>query len=126
MTKRDGKYDVLLNLRITRFELPPVRDTLVIGRMAPIGPHAIHKSLEEMTPGKFDLVESDHEIIEAFLVRKSDLRKVPREDLIAALTRRVEGIMDAGDALHVHIDMEISTSAEIALSGKEQEREAGE
>jgi hypothetical protein len=60
-----------------------------------------------MSPGMFQLVEVEHPIIEAILVRKSDLRKLPEKELVSHLLHQAEQIMDETDSIHVRISVEV-------------------
>ena len=98
---------VNLTLSFHHFELPPIRDALVIGKRAPVGANSIGRAFQEMAPGEFHLVRVDHPSIEALLVRESDLRKLPGNELIGRIIHYAEAIMDQADALHVNIDIEV-------------------
>ena len=101
-----------MSLKFEQFQLPPVRDALVIGRRAPAGSNGIARAMTEFSPGAFRLIKVDHPVIEGVLVRASDLRKVPEELLIPRLLKAAESIMDETDALHVTISIEITAETE--------------
>jgi len=99
----------------SQFSLPPIQDALVIGRKASIGPHAIAKAFDEMTPGVFQLIMVEHPTIEAVLVRKSDLRKIPETHLVSLILRHAGPIMDETDSLHVSISVEVVVEEEVEV-----------
>ncbi len=103
---------VSLAFRFQHFALPPVRDALIIGRRAPIGSHSIARAFQEMSPGMFRLVRVEHPIIEAILVRESDLRKVSEEILIERLLQYAQEIMDETDTLKVEVNVEVLVQEE--------------
>ncbi|MEZ4438200.1 MAG: hypothetical protein R3B72_03885 [Polyangiaceae bacterium] len=109
-TPVDGRTRVELDLRIQRFNLPPVESALVIGRRASIGPHAMAKALEEMVPGTFRLIEVEHDTIEAVLVRTSHLRTLPEERLVPLLVARSSPLMEPSDMIHVRLDIVVCVS----------------
>ncbi len=98
---------VRLNMRFSHFLLPPIQDALIIGRKAPVGPHSIARAFQAMVPGVYRMIRVEHPVIEAVLVRESDLRKVPQETLVSHLLQQAEAIMDETDALHVTISIEV-------------------
>lgn len=106
---------VSLEMRFTQYAVPPVKDALIIGRMAPIGSKAISKAFDEMCPNVFKLVPVDHPVIEAVLVRVSDLRRLPETELIPRLIRHAEGIMDDTEALHVSASITVMVQEEVEM-----------
>ena len=55
----------------------------------------------------FKLITVEHPVIEAVLVRNSDLRKVPEAVLVNYLVRNCEGIVDQSDSLHATLWVEV-------------------
>lgn len=104
-----------LTMTFSRFALPPIHDALVIGKRARIGANSIARSLQEMTPGMFKLCRVEHPIVEAVLVRESDLRKIPEKKLIPRILAHAERIMDETDSLHVEIRIEVTCKEKIEL-----------
>lgn len=104
-----------IQLRFTQFGVPPVEDALIIGKAAPIGSHAIAKAFEEMSPHTFRLIEVDHPVVEAVLVRVSNLRKLPENVLIPMLLRHAEAIMDETETLHLSALISVTANEEIEL-----------
>ena len=94
-------------MNCTEAELPPVRDALVLGKKSPVGSKAMLDAMQAMTPGVFALVPVDHPTVEAVLVRRSDLRKVPRDLLVKEILRQVADHMDETDAISVDLRVEI-------------------
>jgi hypothetical protein len=96
-----------IQLRFTRYEVPPLRDALIIGKRAPIGANSISRAFEELSPGAFTLIRPEHRVVEAVLIRTSDLRKLPQQELLSRLLRQADQMMDESDTLHVALDFEI-------------------
>jgi len=96
-----------VTMQFSAFQLPPVQDALIIGKRTPVGANSIAKALQEMSPGIFRLIKVDHPIIDALLVRESDLRKLSEEELVPRLLKHAENIMDETDTLHVKVSIEI-------------------
>jgi len=110
-----GRHQIRLTMEITRFRLPPVESALVIGSQAGIGPRAMEKAMSEMMPGVFEIVEVEHPVIEAVLVRQSHLRRIPKDKLVPLILRQSENLMDATDMLHFEIDVRVRTVEDIEL-----------
>lgn len=105
-----GKARIDLNLRLSRFRLPPVESALAIGRRAVIGSNAMAKALDEMLPDQFLKIDVEHAAIEAIIVRKQHLTRVPQDRLVNILLRHAERFMTDSDTLHFDIALEVSVS----------------
>jgi hypothetical protein len=101
-----------LQLRFTQYYLPPLDSALIIGRRAPVGANGISRAFQELSPATFALIPVDHPVAEAVLVRVSDLRKLPQEELISRLLRLADQIMDEADTLHVALKFEVIVDEE--------------
>ena len=110
-----SKKIVSLEMRFSRFALPPVRDAMVIGHKARIGPHAIEKAFQDLTPGMFKLFRVDHPVIEAMLIRKSILRKIDEQSILKYIIEHVEQIMDDTDSLRIEINLELVIKGELQI-----------
>lgn len=106
---------ISLTMEIARFHLPPVESALVVGKRAGIGPRAMEKALAEMVPDAFALITVEHPVIEAVLIRRAHLRRVPEEKLIPLILRQCENLMDESDMLHFELDIRVRTTEEIEL-----------
>ncbi|MBI2193473.1 MAG: hypothetical protein HYU36_15970 [Planctomycetes bacterium] len=104
-----------LTMRFTQFRLPPVQDALVIGRRAPVGANAIGRAFQEMVPGIYRLIKMDHSVVEAVMIRESDLQKIPETELVPRILRQVDKLMGDTDTLHVAIGIEIVTEERVEL-----------
>jgi hypothetical protein len=103
---------VNIQLRFTRYELPPLKDALIIGKRAPVGAQSINRAFQELLPGAFLLIPVEHPTVEAVLVRTSDLRKLPQQELLSRLLRQADQMMDESDTLHVALEFEMIVEEE--------------
>lgn len=102
-----------VRMKFTKFALPPIRDALVIGKHAPVGATALSRALEDMTPGIYKTILIEHPTIEAVIVRRSDLKKLPEEEFLSLILRHAGDLMDETDSLHVTVDIEIEIEERI-------------
>ncbi len=98
---------VNIQLHFTRYELPPLKDALIIGKRAPVGAQSINRAFQELSPGVFLLIPIEHPIVEAVLIRTSVLRKLPQHELLSRLLHQADQMMDERDTLHVALDFEM-------------------
>ena len=118
MSEQAGKVNAVasrkinLELRFTRYHLPPLGNALIIGKRAPIGANSISRAFEELSPGEFRLIPVEHHMVEAVLVRASDLRKLTEVELVRRLLVQADEIMDETDTLHVTLHFELIVGEE--------------
>ena len=101
-----------LQLRFTQYHLPPLDSALIIGKRAPVGANGISRAFQELSPATFRLIPVDHSVAEAVLVRVSDLRKLPQQELISRLLQLADQIMDETDTMHVALKFEVIVDEE--------------
>lgn len=78
-----------LQIRFSEFEIPPMQDVLLVGRRAPIGPQAVRRMVDAVSPDQYEIVTLDHPVFEAAVIRRPLLRLVPAEKLVAILVEEV-------------------------------------
>ena len=96
-----------VRLRARKFDVPPFRDCLVIGRRSPIGCIAIKKALKLLRGNSFDDLHPDDDVVSDILVRTDILRMLPKEKLIDLILRRVKPLMGESEIMHIEIDVEV-------------------
>lgn len=70
-----------VSIRLKEFEIPPMQDVLMIGKRSPIGPEAVRRMVDALSPEQYEVVPVDEGPIEAIVIRKSLLKLIPREKL---------------------------------------------
>lgn len=104
-----GASQVRLSLRLRDFELPSIRDAVVIGRRAPLGPRGLFESLDRMVPDGYELCPVEgHSVVEAAIIRKGCYRLLDRDRLLALLIRNAEPLMRDSSIIQVELDGEVS------------------
>lgn len=89
------------------FTIPLISDGLVLGRQAPIGSVAFGKALELLIVSPFERIEVEDDVIGDILVRKSLLRRMPRESLLEFVLQRIKPLMGPEEILHLDLTAEI-------------------
>lgn len=110
---QQGLNERRIKLTIREFILPLVRDVVILGSDAPIGPVAMNKALNYLHTYTFSQFDNDDEIIHTVFIRESLLNKVSSEKIISFLLQRVRPLMTAREILQ--IDMEVETIIEGSL-----------
>lgn len=104
-----------LSLKISEFEVPPMQDLLVVGRKAPIGPEAVRRMAEALSPEQFTIVKLDHPKIEAVLIRKSLLQMLDESTLIQVILEEAEQLISNTMVLRSELKIAVSVQREVNL-----------
>jgi len=97
----------VLKARVQEFNIPPIRDALVLGRDSPIGCEAIRKAINLLGASPFDHIELQDEIISNIVVRRAILLRIPQEMLIAFVLNRVKPLMGREEILQLDLESEV-------------------
>lgn len=79
-----------MTLCLSEFSIPPMQDTLLIGRKAAIGPAAAKRMADALSPNDYEIIPLDSPVFEAALVKKSLLHLIPKEKLLPILLEEGE------------------------------------
>ena len=79
-----------INIRLSDFEIPPMQDILLIGKKAPIGPEAVRRMVDAMSPEQYEIIFLDHKIFEAIVIKKSLLKQISKEKLLPIILEEGE------------------------------------
>jgi len=113
--KHNGKRKAEIDLKLSEFDIPPMRDALVIGKRAAIGPEAAKCMATAVSPGRFVIIPVNDKIIETIVLRKALLQLVPQEQLISIIREEAGKIMQQEDVIKIDIDVNISVKKIIDL-----------
>jgi len=114
--KKNYSRKALLSLKISEFEMPPMQDLLIIGKKAPIGPEAVRRMAEALSPDQFSMVRIDHPKIEAILARNSLLDLMDEENLIRIVTEEAEKLISESTVLRSELSIAITVQREVDIS----------
>ncbi|HEY0268634.1 MAG TPA: hypothetical protein VGC12_05300, partial [Methyloradius sp.] len=99
---------VHLNVRISEYAIPPVKDMLVMGRDSAVGCIAMRRAIELLVKAPFEHIElSDDDIIGDILVRQAILKRVPKDDLIDFVLTHLKPLLGAEEVLQVDVDVDV-------------------
>ncbi len=100
------KYNISLSFQ--EIKLPPFEEILVLGKNSPHGKFGISKSFDLLLPNGFDIIDVEHENVEAIFVNKRILAKLPQDRLIKILQDKVFPFVSVGELLRVDLKVTIS------------------
>lgn len=72
-----------VTLRLSEFEISPFQDLLLIGKRAPVGAEAISRMVGALSPDVYEIVPLEHGVFEAIVLKRSLVKQMPQEQLIA-------------------------------------------
>lgn len=100
-----------IDIEFTSIKIPLVQDILILGKKMPQGKFGVMQSFKFVAPEEFELVEIDDKIndqIEAIIVNKKILRKMPVETVIETLNEFVFPHMTKDEAVKVTFSVLVS------------------
>ena len=97
----------IVRLSVQEFNIPPVRDCLVIGKESPIGCVALKKVVSLLHAEPFENLHPESDTIDHVLIRASILRKLPRQKLLKLMVERVAPLMSKHEIILVDVDVEV-------------------
>jgi hypothetical protein len=85
--------------------LPPFDDILVISKKCQHGQHGLTKCMNLLAPDDFDLFETVDDNVEAVMINKRILKRMPKEKILELLKLHVFPEISPGDLVKVDIDI---------------------
>ncbi|HBE77492.1 MAG TPA: hypothetical protein DDW65_06865 [Firmicutes bacterium] len=104
-----------INIRLSDFEIPPMQDILLIGKKAPIGPEAVRRMVEAMSPEQYDIIFLDHKIFEAIVIKKSLLKQISKEKLLPIILEEGELIATEETVIKAQVNITFEINRGIVL-----------
>lgn len=104
---------VEMSLRLSEFEIPPMQDVLLVGKKAPIGPEAVRRMVDALSPEQYTIVSLEHAIFEAVVLKKSLLKFLPEDKLLPIVLE--EGSRVATDTTVVKAQINIMVQVNRAV-----------
>ncbi len=108
MSISETSYNVNLDFEVIK--LPPVTDILILGKKVPQGKFGILHSFQLISPDVFELLEITddmNENVEAVIINKSILQKLPKETVLKILQVYVFPYVTKGETLKVNFNVHI-------------------
>ena len=115
MKEKNYSRKATLSLQISEFEVPPMQDLLIIGKRAPIGPEAVRRMAEALSPEQFTLIKLDHPKIEAVLLRTSLMEMMDRQLLVNILLEEAERLISDSMVLRSELKIAVTVQREVEL-----------
>ena len=108
MATSQTSFSVNLDFEVINF--PPVSDILILGKKTSQGKYGVLQSFQLITPDVFELLEiSDDfdENVEAVIVNKSILKKLPKEEVLKILKKHIFPFVSKGETIRVNFNIRL-------------------
>lgn len=102
-----GNKTFSLSIAFEKAQLPPFNDVLLLGHKSPVGMSGIMKSIEFLVPNNFEVIPFEDQTVEAMVVNKAILKRMPKDKLIAVLKEAVIPYMSENEIMKVDLVVRI-------------------
>lgn len=104
-----------ITMRLSEFEVPPMQDVLLVGKMAPIGPEAARRMVDILSPEQYEIIEIEHPVIEAIVIRKSLISMIAKDKLISLILDEGGKVANESTIIKAQINIVLHVSKSIDL-----------
>ncbi|MDK2918472.1 MAG: hypothetical protein PWQ37_1205 [Candidatus Petromonas sp.] len=104
-----------ITMRLTEFEIPPMQDVLIVGKNAPIGPEAVRRMVDILSPEQYEVIKVQHPIIEAIVIRKALTNILTKDKLIPIIIEEGEKVASESTIIKANIDIVVHVSKSVDL-----------
>jgi len=84
-----NKAKLSISINFEEIKLPPFQDILILTRKCQHGKIGITKSYNLLAPNEFELVELEDPTVEAILINKKIIKRLPAQEIIKILKDKV-------------------------------------
>jgi hypothetical protein len=94
-------------IRAKAFQVPPIRDAAVLGRLAPVSREVMQKTLRVMSSEPFVSLDVRDDTIASIFVRQTILRRISAERIKRIVLRSIKPLMAKTEILALNLEIEI-------------------
>ncbi|MFQ6618365.1 MAG: hypothetical protein ACE5QV_06725 [Fidelibacterota bacterium] len=103
-----------IEITISRFDVPPMQDVLIVGKGGPLGKNALKRMADAVAPDQYYIIPvKNSDKIEAILIKKHFEQIVSKEKLVDFILSEVEPIMEEKDIMKIKMDIKITVKKEL-------------
>ena len=104
-----------VSMKLSTLEFPPTYDVLIVGRRAAIGPTAAQRMEDAIAPDQYVVVYVTDESVEALIIRKRLLEKVPQPALTRMLLDEADRYAKDDCVVSGQIEIDITVNGKVSL-----------
>lgn len=104
-----------MTIRLSEFEIPPMQDALLVGKKAPIGPEAVRRMVDALSPEQYEIIRIEHQVFEAAVLKRSLLKLLPEDKLLPILLEECERVGDEQAVVKAQVNIVIQVNRAVDL-----------
>ncbi|MDN5348312.1 MAG: hypothetical protein PWP65_1876 [Clostridia bacterium] len=104
-----------ITIKLSEFEIPPMQDVLLVGKRAPIGPEAVRRMVDALSPEQYEIINLDHKIFEAVVLKKSLLKLLPQEKLLPIIIEEGSRVANENTVIKAQLNIVIQVSRAVDI-----------
>ncbi|MCL6638991.1 MAG: hypothetical protein K6T80_04820 [Firmicutes bacterium] len=104
-----------ITIKLSEFEIPPIQDVLLVGKKAPIGPEAVQRMVDILSPEQYEILRVEEGSFEAVVVRKSLCNFITREKLLGIILEEGHKVASETAVLKAQVNIVLSINIEVDL-----------
>lgn len=104
-----------MTVRLSEFEIPPMQDVLLVGKRAPIGPEAVRRMVDALSPEQYEIIRLDHPLFEAAVIKRSLVKLMPKEKIMPIILEEGERVANEDSVLKAQVNIIIQVSRVVDL-----------
>ncbi len=104
-----------VSIRLSEFEIPPIQDVLVVGKKAPIGPEAVKRMVDALSPEQYVVIRLEHDVFEAAVLKKSLLKFIPQDKLLPIILKECSAIATEDSVIKAQLNIVVQVNKVVDL-----------
>ncbi|MDI6907145.1 MAG: hypothetical protein QMC81_06640 [Thermoanaerobacterales bacterium] len=92
-----------------------MQDVLLVGRRAIIGPEAIRRMVDALSPEQYEVIRTDHRLFEAVVLKKSLTKLMPKDKLLAIVLEEGERVAMEDTVVKAQVNIIIKVNRAVDL-----------
>ncbi|SHF39100.1 hypothetical protein SAMN02745218_02141 [Desulfofundulus australicus DSM 11792] len=104
-----------ISIRLSEFEIPPIQDVLVVGKKAPIGPEAVKRMVDALSPEQYVVIRLEHDVFEAAVLKKSLLKFIPQDKLLPIILKECSAIATEDSVIKAQLNIVVQVNKVVDL-----------
>ncbi|WP_338091191.1 hypothetical protein [Pelotomaculum isophthalicicum] len=111
----DSGRKAQISIILSEFEIPPIQDVLLIGKKAPVGPEAVQRMIDVLSPEQYEVLQVNEGPFEAVVIRNSLSRLITREKLLSIILNEGCKVASETAVLKAQVDIVLNINVEVDL-----------
>jgi hypothetical protein len=104
-----------ISIKLSEFEIPPIQDVLLVGRRAPIGPEAVQRMIDVLSPEQYEVLKVDKGPFEAVVIRKSLARLISLDKLLGIILKEGAEVASETAVLKAQVNIVLNINVEVDI-----------